>query len=75
MTGYGLKKIPQDIYRFILNEQNKLKQQRGTNSFSFETTVYSLMREHPRFIEFKNKLEQGECTIQSVVTPIQKQNE
>lgn len=60
MTGYGLKKIPQDIYRFILNEQNKLKQARGTNKFSFETSVYLLLREHPRFAEFKKKLEQDE---------------
>lgn len=60
MTGYGLKKIPQEIYRFILFEQNRLKQQRGTNSFSFETTVYSILREHPKFIEFKKKLEQDE---------------
>lgn len=58
MAGYTLKKIPQDIYKFILSEQNKLKQQRGTNSFSYETALYSLLREHPKFIEFKNKQEQ-----------------
>jgi hypothetical protein len=58
MTGYGLKKIPTDIFKFIRQEQDKLKQQRGTNMFSFETTVYTLLRDHPRFEEFKKKLEQ-----------------
>jgi len=58
MPGYTFKKIPQDIYKFILSKQNKLKQQRGTNKFSFETAAYALLREHPEFSEFKNKQEQ-----------------
>jgi len=58
MAGYCLNNIPQDIYKFIIHEQGKIKEQRGTNKFSAETTLYILLREHPRFIEFKKKLEQ-----------------
>ena len=58
MKSYGLKKIPSDIYKFIYSEQDRLKKQRCTNKFSFETTIYNLLRDHPRFIEFKNKIDQ-----------------
>lgn len=58
MTGYGLKKIPRDIYKFIIQRQNKMKDQRGTNKLAFELAVYTLLKEHPDFSEFKKKLEQ-----------------
>lgn len=58
MTGYGLKNIPPDIFKFILQEQSLIKQKKGTNKYSFECAVYSLLREHPRYLEFKKKLEQ-----------------
>lgn len=45
MTGYGLKNIPPEIFKFILDEQNRLKRERCTNKFSFETTIYILLRE------------------------------
>jgi hypothetical protein len=60
MTGYGLKKIPSDIYKFIYQEQDRIKKQKGTNSYSFELAIYCLLREHPRFSEFKKQLEQNE---------------
>lgn len=58
MTGYGLKKIPQDIFKFVIQQQGKLKAERGTNKLSFESVVYKLIREHPKFPEFKEYLEQ-----------------
>lgn len=58
MTGYGLKKIPPEIFKFIFQEQSRIKERIGTNTYSFECTVYKLLREHPRFEEFKKKLEQ-----------------
>jgi len=58
MKGYGLKKIPSDIFKFIYLEQLRFKQHKGTNSFSFELTIYALLKEHPRFAEFKKKIEQ-----------------
>lgn len=57
MTGYGLKKIPQDIFKFVIHHQNKLKADRGTNKISFEIVIYKLLREHPAFSEFKEHLE------------------
>lgn len=59
MTGYGLKKIPPDIFRFIMQEQTRIKEERGTNQYSFECVVYKLLREHPKFNDFKNKIEQN----------------
>lgn len=46
MAGYTLKKIPPEIFKFILDEQNRLKRERCTNKFSFETTIYKLLREY-----------------------------
>lgn len=41
----------------------KNKLQRGTNKFSIETSLYILLREHPRYLEFKKKLEQDEIKL------------
>lgn len=60
MAGYCLHNVPPDIYKFLMNELNKNKLSRGTNKFSIETSLYILLREHPKFIEFKKKLEQDE---------------
>lgn len=57
MKGYGLKKIPQDIFKFLIEQQNKIKETHGTNKYSFECTIYKILREHPKFIEFKNRNE------------------
>lgn len=45
MAGYNLKNIPPDIYKFVLQEQNKMKVERNTNTFSFESAIYKLLRE------------------------------
>lgn len=60
MAGYCLHNIPQDIYRFLITELTKNKLQRGTNKFSIETSLYMLLREHPKYLEFKKKQEQDE---------------
>jgi hypothetical protein len=48
MAGYGLKKIPPDIFKFVIEEQNKIKKERGTNKLSFETVIYKMLREYKR---------------------------
>jgi len=48
MASYNLKRIPSDIFKFVLEEQNKIKEEKGTNQFSFECTIYKMLR------EFKN---------------------
>lgn len=48
MTGYGLKKIPADLYRFIREEQDRIKREHGTNKYSFESTIYKMLRDYKR---------------------------
>lgn len=60
MAGYCLKNIPPEIFKFIIYEQRKLQDQRGVYRLSAEIALYALLREHPRFLEFKKKLEQDE---------------
>jgi hypothetical protein len=57
MKGYGLKNIPPDVFKFIIEQQNAIKELHGTNKYSFECTLYKILREHPKFIEFKNRME------------------
>lgn len=60
MAGYCLKNIPPEIFKFLIYEQRKLQDQRGIHRLSAELALYVLLREHPKFIEFKKKLEQDE---------------
>lgn len=48
MTGYGLKQIPPDVFRMIMEEQTKIKKERGTNKYSFESTIYKMLRDYAR---------------------------
>jgi len=54
MTGYGLKNIPADLYRFIRDEQDRIKKERGTNKYSFESTIYKMLRDYKRCREETN---------------------
>lgn len=43
--GHGLREIPEDIYRFILQEQNKVKNEKGVSRWPFAEVIYDLLRE------------------------------
>lgn len=48
MAGYCLKNIPSDVFKFVIDEQTRLKKERGTNKYSFETTMYKMLRDYKR---------------------------
>ena len=48
MAGYCLKNIPSDVFKFIIEEQSRLKQERGTNKYSFESTIYKMLKDYKR---------------------------
>lgn len=46
--SHTLKSIPPDVYRIIQKEQSDIKLKKGTNSFSFECTIYKMIRDYER---------------------------
>lgn len=44
-TGYALKEIPEEVYKFVLKEQNKIKNELGKTRYSFDLVVYKLLLE------------------------------
>lgn len=46
--SHTLKSIPADVYRIVQREQADIKISRGTNSFSFECTIYKMIRDYER---------------------------
>ncbi len=49
---YLLRNIPQDIFKFILKEQNRIKEHKGVSQYSLEQTVYGLLRESDKYKKF-----------------------
>lgn len=47
-TSYTLKAIPEDVYKIVQKEQTDIKMKKGTNLFSFESTIYKMLREYNR---------------------------
>jgi hypothetical protein len=45
MAAHTLKDIPDDIIKFILEEQEKIKEKKGVRVYSMDLTVYHLLRE------------------------------
>lgn len=45
---YTLRSIPPDVYDIVLKEQNEIKQKKKTNSFSFECTLYKMIRDYEK---------------------------
>lgn len=43
--GHGLREIPEDVYKFILQEQNKVKNEKGVSRWPFAEVIYDLLRE------------------------------
>lgn len=48
MKGYHLNNIPADVFKIVLDQQNEEKKIRGTNQFSFQATIYKIVREFAR---------------------------
>lgn len=55
MAGYGFHNIPADVFKFVREEQDRIKKEKGTNQFSFACTIYKLLRDHKKCLE-QNKL-------------------
>lgn len=45
---YTLKQIPKDVFRIVQKEQNLIKERKGTGIFSFESTVYKMLRDYDK---------------------------
>lgn len=41
-----LKNIPPDVYQIVQKEQSEIKIKKKTNSFSFESTIYKMLRDY-----------------------------
>lgn len=46
--SYLLQEIPGDVYKIILQEQNKIKERKGTSQFSIERTIYHIIKKYDR---------------------------
>lgn len=44
--SHTLRNIPADVFRLIMKEQSEIKQKKGTNMFSFECTIYKMIRDY-----------------------------
>lgn len=58
MAGYGFHDIPADVFKFVREEQDRIKKEKGTNQFSFACTVYRLLREHKKHLEQNKTVKQ-----------------
>ena len=47
-TSCTLKKIPEDVFRIVQKEQSEIKLKKGTNQFSFESTIYKMIKDYER---------------------------
>lgn len=43
-----LRKIPPEVYKFLLLEQSKEKNARGIGMYSLESTVYKIIKDYMR---------------------------
>lgn len=44
-SSYTLKEIPEDVYNIVLAEQSEIKKKKKINQFSFESTIYKMIRD------------------------------
>lgn len=55
MTSLLLKAIPDDVRSILLEEQGKIKKQKGTGMYSLESTIYYLLRDYARCLKSEKK--------------------
>lgn len=46
--SYTLKQIPNDVFKIILKEQNQIKEKNGIGKYSFESTIYKMIKDYDR---------------------------
>lgn len=47
-SSYTLKAIPGEVYDIVLSEQSSIKMELQTGIFSFESTIYEMIRDYNR---------------------------
>jgi hypothetical protein len=45
---HTLRNIPPDVFEIVQKEQSEIKLKRKTNSFSFECTIYKMLRDYDK---------------------------
>lgn len=55
MKGLTLRRIPDDVFKILLIEQNKEKILKGKGQFGIEQTIYKIVREYARCINNKEQ--------------------
>lgn len=50
-SSYLLTNMPEDVFKFVADEQNKIKKQKRIRQFSFESTIYKMLRDYKRCME------------------------
>lgn len=54
-SSYLLKSIPADVYKIILREQNKIKEEKNKTVYSMESTIYHIIKEFDECLRAKKK--------------------
>jgi len=53
LRNLRLKEVPEDVFLFLLKEQNKIKEQKRVSQFSLERTLYTVIRSTDDFKKCK----------------------
>lgn len=43
-----LREIPPDVFKIVQKEQQEIKARKGTNQFSFESTIYKMIKDYDK---------------------------
>jgi hypothetical protein len=54
MPGASIPEIPPDIYKFIQQEQGKVKERRGNSQFSIGQTIVKMLKDYKKCREQNN---------------------
>jgi len=54
MSDYVLKRIPADVFKFVQQEQNKIKEEKGLLQYSVSSTIYKMLRDYKKCREENN---------------------
>jgi hypothetical protein len=46
--AYTLRDIPDDVFKIVQKEQSEIKQKRRINIWSFESTIYKMLKDYDR---------------------------
>lgn len=49
MATIPLIDFPDDIKKFVIKKQNKIKEEKCITQYSLQKVIYNLLREHPDF--------------------------